>query len=87
MVYLAMESQKRWCPKSNECKKMAPLLEENLAIWHRDKGLTISTVKNCLQAKLFAQQMVIEEFGGGPKWVFYLMQNNRSEIIWWLEKK
>lgn len=57
-----------------------PALEDNLEEWikeQRGKGLSISTVKIRMQAKLIAGQMGISNFIGGPNWCFRFMKRKK----------
>lgn len=87
---------RRWRAEKEELKKMPlqkrakrsgtirwPNLEKDLLQWitdQREKGLSVSTTKIRIQAKLMARHMNIEDFKGGPAWCYRFMKRAKISV-------
>lgn len=87
---------RRWRAEKKELEKMPqqkrarrsgtvrwPALEQDLLLWikeQRKKGLSISTTKIRLQAKLMARTKNIDDFKGGPNWCYRFMKRNKISV-------
>lgn len=60
-----------------------PQLEDKLEEWvkeERDKGIAVSTIRLRLKAKVFAQQMGLVDFKGGPNWCYRFMHRRKLSM-------
>lgn len=87
---------RRWRAEKKELEKMPqqkrarrsgtvrwPALEQDLLLWikeQRKKGLSISTTKIRLQAKLMARTKNIDDFKGGPCWCNRFMKRSKISV-------
>lgn len=74
-------------PKSKRARRSGtvkfPELENDLEKWileQREKGLSISTVKIRLQAKIIAANLAIPNFKGTPNWCFRFMSRKKLSV-------
>jgi len=60
-----------------------PILEENLASWiraQRDDGRAVSTVAIRLKSRQMAVDMQLNDFKGGPSWIFKFMKRQNLSV-------
>ena len=74
-------------PKMKRAKRSGtahwPQLEDVLEKWfldQREKGLSVSTVKIRLQARIIAANMGISNFNGNPNWCFRFMMRKKLSV-------